>query len=344
MDINILNDSELAQLKAVISEAKNIIICCHKSPDGDALGASLAWADYLRSIDKQPMIAIPDAFPDFLRWMPGVERVVRYDKHPEKVAEAFAEADTVFCLDFNASNRVADMQPLLDSSSATKVLIDHHMDPTVETKLSISHPEMSATCEMLFRIIWQMGGFDTMSRHCAVSLYCGMMTDTGGFTYNSTRSEIYFIISQLLTKGVNKDKIFRNVYNNYSDWCIRFRGYVLYQKLNVLADAHAAYFTITRSEMKRFHFIRGDAEGLVNEPLRIKGMRLSISLREDTEREDRVWVSLRSVDHYYCNQLAEKYFNGGGHVNAAGGYLNCGIDEAVRITREAIEEFKNTYS
>ena len=344
MDINILNDSELAQLKAVISEAKNIIICCHKSPDGDALGASLAWADYLRSIDKQPMIAIPDAFPDFLRWMPGVERVVRYDKHPEKVAEAFAEADTVFCLDFNTSNRVADMQPLLDSSSATKVLIDHHMDPTVETKLSISHPEMSATCEMLFRIIWQMGGFDTMSRHCAVSLYCGMMTDTGGFTYNSTRSEIYFIISQLLTKGVNKDKIFRNVYNNYSDWCIRFRGYVLYQKLNVLADAHAAYFTITRSEMKRFHFIRGDAEGLVNEPLRIKGMRLSISLREDTERENRVWVSLRSVDHYYCNQLAEKYFNGGGHVNAAGGCLNCGIDEAVRITREAIEEFKNTYS
>ena len=290
------------------------------------------------------MIAIPDAFPDFLRWMPGVERIVRYDKHPERVAEAFADADTVFCLDFNTANRVADMQPLLESTSATKVLIDHHVGPTVETQLTISHPEMSATCELLFRIIWQLGAFDTMSRHCAASIYCGMMTDTGGFTFNSTRSEIFFIISQLLTKGVNKDKIYRNVYNNYSDWCIRFRGYVLYQKLNVLADAHASYFTITKGEMKRFRFIKGDAEGLVNEPLRIKGMRLAVSLREDTERENKVWVSLRSVDHYYCNQLAEKYFNGGGHVNAAGGSLDCGIDEAVRITREAIEEFKNTYS
>lgn len=344
MDINILNDSELAQLREIIDASRNIIICCHERPDGDALGASLAWAEYLRSMGKQPMVAIPDAFPDFLRWMPGVERIVRFDKHPEKVAGAFAEADTVFCLDFNSPNRVDEMQPLLEVSKATKVLIDHHVGPTVEAQLSISHPEMSATCEMVFRIIWQMGAFDTMSRHCAVSIYCGMMTDTGGFTYNSTRSEIYFIISQLLTKGVNKDKIFRNVYNNYSDWCLRFRGYVLYQKLNVLQDAHAAYFTITKSEMKRFHFIRGDAEGLVNEPLRIKGMRLSISLREDTERENMVWVSLRSVDHYYCNQLAEKYFNGGGHVNASGGSLNCSIDEAVRITREAIEEFKNTYS
>ena len=343
MDINILTDNELKQLQDIILAADNIIITCHKSPDGDAIGASLAWADYLRMKGKQPLIVVPDAFPDFLRWMPGVERIVRYDKHPDEVKTAFDKANVVFCLDYNSTTRVADLQPVLEQTRARRVLIDHHQNPDIDTALSISHPELCATCELLLRIIWQMGDFPVISQHCAVSLYTGMMTDTGGFTYNSTRSEIYFMISQLLTKKVNKDKIFRHVYNVYSDWCIRFRGYVLYQKMNVLADAHAAYFTITKSEMKRFHFIKGDAEGLVNEPLRIKGMRLSISLREDTERDNKIWVSLRSVDHYYCSYLAEKYFHGGGHANAAGGSLECSIDEAVRITREAIQDFKMKY-
>ena len=343
MDISILTDSELQQLSDIITAAENIIITCHKSPDGDAIGSTLAWADYLRSKGKQPMMVVPDAFPDFLRWMPGVERIVRYDKHQDQVKEAFDKADVVFCLDFNSTSRVSDMQPVLEQSKAKRVLIDHHENPEMETAFTISKPDLCATCELLLRIIWQMGDFDAMSRHCAIALYAGMMTDTGGFTYNSTRSEIYFMISLLLTKNINKDKIFRSVYNVYSDWCIRFRGYVLYQKMNVLPDAHASYFTITKSEMKRFHFIKGDAEGLVNEPLRIKGMRLSISLREDTEKDNKVWVSIRSVDHYYCNYLAEKYFNGGGHTNAAGGCLNCSIDEAVRITREAIQDFKMKY-
>jgi phosphoesterase RecJ-like protein len=168
-----------------------------------------------------------------------------------------------------------------------------------------------------------------------------MMTDTGGFTYNSNSPEIYFIISQLLSLRIDKDKIYRNVYNNYSEWRLRLTGYVLYQKLNVFNDFHAAYFTLTKQDLHRFHFIKGDAEGLVNIPLQIKGLKLSVSMREDTERPNKIWISLRSVDDFHCNTMAEEYFNGGGHPNAAGGHLDCSIEEAEKIVREAFVHYED---
>ena len=168
-----------------------------------------------------------------------------------------------------------------------------------------------------------------------------MMTDTGGFLYNSTRSEIYFIIGELLTKHIDKDKIYRNVYHNYSENRIRLMGFVLYEKLVYMADYHAAYYTLTREELQRFHFIKGDAEGLVNIPQQIKGLKLSISLREDTEKGNIIWVSLRSVDDFPCNQMAEEFFNGGGHLNASGGRLNCSMEEAIEIVRKAIIAYEN---
>lgn len=339
MNLNLLDDLQLQQLQTIINESNNIVVCCHKSPDGDAMGATLAWTEYLRLLDKQVTMAVPDAFPDFLRWLPGVERIVRYDKHPDKVCDALQKADTVFCLDFNETHRVADMQEALEQSPARKVLIDHHLAPTVPALLTISFPDMSSTCELIFRILYQMGAYEMMNKHILVSLYCGMMTDTGGFTFNSKRPELFYIIGLMMEKHIDKDKIYRQVYSNYSDWCIRFRGYVMYQKLNVFAHAHAAFFSITREDMKRFHYVKGDAEGLVNEPLRIKGIMLSISLREDTEIDNKVWVSLRSVEPACCNNLAKLFYNGGGHANASGGQLSCSIEEAERITRQAIKYF-----
>ena len=340
MKIEILSAEQCEQLRLLIEEAQHIIVCCHQNPDGDAIGSSLAWAEYLRMHDKDPMIAVPDKFPDFLQWMPGTERIVRYDKHAERVEEAFAQADLVFCLDFNRPERMEKMGEVMAASSAKKVMIDHHPDPTIDTVLCISHPEMSSTSELLFRVIWQLGGFEEMTRKMAVPIYCGMMTDTGGFTYNSNRPEIYFIISQLLTKGFDKDKIYRNVYNNYSEWRLRLIGYVLYQKLNVIPEKHASYFCLTRQDLKRFHYLKGDAEGLVNMPLQIKGMKLSISLREDTERDNLIWVSLRSVDDFSCTKVAETYFNGGGHLNASGGRLECSMEEAEKIAQQAIRELE----
>ena len=340
MNISLLSEGEIALLRDTINASENIILCCHRSPDGDAVGSMLGWAEYLKAVGKLPTCIIPDAYPDFLQWLPGTERMMRYDKHAAFMDELIDKADLIFCLDFNSASRTDGMAEKLSTSKAKKILIDHHLNPDLETVLSVSRPEASSTCELVFRLVWQLGEFDKLDRKFAIPVYCGMMTDTGGFTYNSTNPEIFYIISLLLTKKINKDKIYRNVYNNYSESRVRLMGHVLKDKLVVLQPYNATYFSLTREDLKRFNYIKGDAEGLVNIPLQIKGTKLSISLREDTEKDNRIWVSLRSVDDFPCNKMAEIYFNGGGHLNAAGGRLECQMDEAEEITRKAIREFK----
>ena len=337
-----MTTDQLAQMDQLISTAQSVLVVCHKSPDGDAIGSSLGMAEYLRLRGKDVTVVVPDQYPDFLHWLPNSEKIVRYDKHPGKCDMLFKIADLIVCLDFNTPSRVEDMEPALVSSPARKILIDHHLKPDVNADLVISQPEASSASELVFRVVWQLGGFPELGKAFAIPVYCGMMTDTGGFTFNSTRPEIFFIIGELLTKHIDKDKIYRNVYHNYSYDRIRLMGYVMYEKLVYLPEYHASYYAITRDEQKRFNFIKGDAEGLVNIPQQIKGLKLSISLREDTEKPNLVWVSLRSVDDFPCNLVAERFFNGGGHLNASGGRLNCSIDEAVEIARQAIVAFADT--
>ena len=341
MNIDILTSEELGQLRQLIDESQSIVITCHQSPDGDALGSSLALAAYLWSIGKEATIIVPDQFPDFLSWLPNTEKIVRYDKHREKCDLLLKIADIVFCLDYNTPSRVDEMQASLIATSAKRILIDHHLNPDVDTVLTVSHPEACSTSELVFRIVWQLGAFDSLDRHFAVPIYCGMMTDTGGFTFASSRPEIFYIISLLLTKNINKDKIYRNVYHNYSEERLRLMGFVMYEKLVYLREYNASYYALTREELKRFRFIKGDAEGMVNIPQQIKGLRLSVSLREDSEKDNLVWVSLRSVDDFPCNQMAEQFFNGGGHLNAAGGRLYCSVEEAIETVKRAIEAFSD---
>ena len=338
MDIELMNIEEAQCLQSLIDGAERIAICAHRSPDGDALGSSLGLANYLRVMGKNPVVIMPDMFPDFLQWLPGAQQIMRYDKKPEEVKTVMEQAELIFCMDFSQEDRLGNLASLLHDSPAQKVVLDHHPSPSIDARLMVSHPELSSASEVAFRVIWQLGGFKAMTTQSAVPLYCGMMTDTGAFTFNSNSPEVYFIISQLLTKGIDKDKIYRNVYHNYSEWRMRLTGYVLYEKMHVFAKKNAAYFTLTRNDLKRFHYIKGDAEGLVNMPLQIRGLRLSISLREDTEHDNLIWVSLRSVDNFSCTKLAQKYFNGGGHLNASGGRLNCSMAEAEQIVRRAIEE------
>ena len=338
----IMTEGECSQLRSLIDTAETIVLCCHVNADGDALGSMLGWAEVLRGMGKDPLIIAPDQYPDYLKWLPNTEKIVRYDKRKDYVDMVLKIADLVFCLDFNTLSRTEAMAAALASSLAKKVLIDHHLEPDVDAVLTISHPEMSSTCELVFRIVWQMGLFEQQGKHFAIPVYCGMMTDTGGFTYNSSSPDIYFIISQLLTKHIDKDKIYRHVYHNYSEHRIRMVGYVLCHKLVVDEQRHAAFYTLTREDLQRFHFIKGDAEGLVNMPLQIKGLKLSISLREDSERDKLIWISLRSVDDFPCNKMAEMFFNGGGHLNASGGKLMCTMDEAVEVVKQAILHFEDT--
>lgn len=338
---NIMTDGECTMLRSLIDTAETIVVCCHTNPDGDAIGSMLGWGNVLNQLGKEPLLVAPDQYPDYLQWMPNSEKIVRYDKRKDYVDTVLKIADLVFCLDFNTLSRTECMEQALAESPAKKILIDHHLNPDVDAVLSVSFPEASSTCELVFRVVWQMGLFEQLGKHFAGPVYCGMMTDTGGFTFNSNDPAIFFIISQLLTKRINKDKIFRNVYHNYSEHRLRMVGHVLCNCLVVDETHHAAYYTLTRQDLKRFKFMKGDAEGLVNMPLQIKGLKLSISLREDSERDNLVWVSLRSVDDFPCNKMAEQFFNGGGHLNASGGRVNGTMDDAVNTVRKAIKAFES---
>lgn len=335
-----MTDGECSMLRSLVAEADTIVLCCHQNPDGDAMGAMLGWGAVMQHLGKEPLMVVPDMFPDYLQWLPNTEKVVRYDKRKDFVDTVLKIADLVFCLDFNSLSRTDAMEEALKNSPAKKVLIDHHPNPDVDTTLCFSRPEASSASELVFRIVWQMGLFEELGKHYAVPVYCGMMTDTGGFTFNSNDPDVFFIISQLLTKHINKDKIYRNVYHNYSEHRLRMVGFVLCNRLVVDDKRHAAYYTLTRADQKQFHFVKGDAEGLVNMPLQIKGLKLSISLREDTERENLVWVSLRSIDAFPCNKVAAQFFNGGGHLNASGGRVYGTIEDAVKTVEEAFRTFE----
>ena len=340
MNLNLVSEAEISQLRDIVAEAERVLVLGHTNPDGDAIGSTLTWAEYMRQQGKEATVVVPDMFPDFLHWMPGSETIVRYDKRPDVVEKLFAECDTIFCLDFNVPSRITEpLGDMLLKAQGKKVLIDHHLGPEVPTVLTISRPEMSSASEMVFRLIYQLGGYEQMTHKMAVTAYCGMMTDTGGFTFNSSRPEIFFIISLLLEKGIDKDKIYRNVFNNFSEYRLRLVGYVLYEKLRILTPLRASYYILTKQDLKRFHYLKGDAEGLVNMPLQLKGHRLSISLREDTDKPNVIWVSLRSVDDFPCNEMAAQFFNGGGHKNASGGRLYCSVEEAEKIVKKAVKAF-----
>lgn len=336
---NLLNEQELQALRTHIAQSSRILICAHRGPDGDAVGSSLGWAEYLRQQGKQVDIVMPTPFPDFLRWMPGSQDIRFYARHEAEAEQVIAQADLIFCLDFNGLQRLQEMQAPVAAAKAKRIIIDHHLDPDRSIAAQVvSFPTRCSTSEIVCRLIIELGGWDELPQKAAVCLYTGMMTDTGGFTYNSNDPEIYEVISMLLTKGIDKDKIYRNVFNVYSEDRMRLTGYILYRKLRFYYNRHASIFALTREEMRRFHFIRGDAEGLVNMPLQVKGMRLSISLREDTER-DVVRVSLRSVDDFPCNRMAEEFFHGGGHLNASGGELPFPLSEAMLTAERAIKAY-----
>ena len=335
----LITETERELLQNLIANAKRILICGHRGPDGDAVGSALGWADYLKRLGKETVVMMPNPFPDFLRWLPGIQDISFYMRHETEATQAIKNCDLVFCLDFNALHRLMEMGDVIAAHDAPRVIIDHHRNPDRNAAaLTMSHPQMCSTCEVVLRLLLQLGGYEDMATRAATALYTGMMTDTGGFTYNSNSPEIYQLISLLLAKGIDKDKIYRNVFNTYSESRLRLTGYILYKKLDFYQDRRASIFTLTRSEMTRFNFIRGDAEGLVNMPLQVKGMRLSISLREDTER-DVVRVSLRSVDDFPCNKMAEEFFNGGLHLNASGGEPPFPLSEAVKTAERAIEAY-----
>ncbi|MEG1543273.1 MAG: bifunctional oligoribonuclease/PAP phosphatase NrnA [Tannerellaceae bacterium] len=337
MITKIIQEEKIQKAKKYIEKGEQFVIVTHVTPDGDAIGSALGLYHFLTANGKDSVsIVVPNDFPSFYKWMPGAKEVVIHDKYPEFTEQLLAEADVIFCLDFNEPKRVEKLAPALLASPGRRVLIDHHLNPADFCRVTMSYPEMSSTSEMVFRFICRMGMFDLITREAAECIYTGMMTDTGSFTYNSNQAEIYIIISELIKKGIDKDRIYRQVNQVYSESRLRMMGYVLYEKMKIYPEQHAALITLTLEELNRFKYVTGDVEGFVNLPLSIEGVSFSVFIREDT---DYLKISLRSVGDFPCNRFASTYFNGGGHKNASGGEFKGSLKEAVATFERGLRDF-----
>lgn len=241
----VIEQAKIDRFARWMGHAERIVIVAHVAPDGDAIGSSLGLWHFLNSQDKTVNVIVPNAFPDFLRWMPGSKDVLLYDRYKEFADKLIAEAEIICCLDFNALSRIDAMADAIKAAKGKKILVDHHLYPEDFCDITISHPNISSTSELVFRLICRMGYFNEITKEGAECIYTGMMTDTGGFTYNSNNREIYFIISELLSKGIDKDDIYRKVYNTYSESRLRLMGYVL-SNMQVYPDYHSALISLTK--------------------------------------------------------------------------------------------------
>jgi phosphoesterase RecJ-like protein len=333
----IIRESEIEKAKKYVERGDTFAILIHSAPDGDAIGSALGLFHFLSELGKDRVSIIsPNDFPAFYRWLSGSKEIVRHDKYPDFAERLIAEADVIFCLDFNEPKRVGKVAAALLAADGRKVMIDHHLSPADFCQLTISYPQLSSTSELIFRFICRMGLFEKLNKAAAEAIYTGMMMDTGAFTYNSNQPEIYTIISELIKKGVDKDLIYKKVFQVHSELRMRLMGYALYEKMKVYSASHAALITLSQDELKRFHYTTGDTEGFVNMPLSIKNVSFSAFIREDL---DFIKVSLRSVGDFPCNEFASAYFNGGGHKNASGGEFFGSLSEAVATFEKGLQEF-----
>lgn len=333
----IIAEDLIHKVQKELNKVDKIAIVVHVGPDGDAMGSSLGLWHYLRSIDKEPVVIAPTAFANFLSWMPGSDSVLIYEGNESACEEVLNASELIFTLDFNVPSRMAKMENAVMNAPAPKILVDHHLNPGDYAKVIISYPEISSTSELVFRLICRLGDFSKINLACAECIYTGMMTDTGGFTYNSNKPEIYTIINELIKLGVDKDDIYRKVFNNYSADRMRLMGYALYKKMKLYPEYKAALITLSQQELNEFNFQNGDAEGLVNMPLSIEGVVFSVFMREDT---DKIKISLRSQGTFPANKVSSDLFNGGGHLNAAGGESYTTLEEAVQKFEGALGDYK----
>lgn len=337
-----LSHKQIESLKEMLAQPRlRIVILSHTNPDGDAVGSSLAWAEVLRARGHEVTCVVPNKYPYFLDWMPGIEEVVVFKTDTEgRAVKAIAEADVLFCLDFNAVSRLEILSETIQgNTTARRVLIDHHLQPDEGFDIVFSHPESSSTCFLVYCLVEAMYGTGAITRRMGELLYVGMMTDTGNFAFSHLTPELFRAVAVLLEKGISIPEIHNSVYNAYTEGRARLFGYAINRKMALIEDGTVAYMSLLESEMRRFQFQQGDSEGFVNYALTIKKVKMSAMFLAHRKF---IRVSLRSRGDVDVNLFARKYFNGGGHKNAAGGksFLSMEetIDHYIRSVREFAEE------
>jgi phosphoesterase RecJ-like protein len=314
-----------------------VVITTHHKPDADALGSSLGLFHFLKKLNVDATVISPTDYGDFLEWLPGEEQVINFEENEAISAQLIANADLVFCLDFNALKRVNKMGELIAQAPAIKVMIDHHLEPEGFAQFGLHTTLASSTCELVFTYIEMMDKVELVDEVIATCLYSGIMTDTASFKHSSTYPSTHRVAAVLLEKGAKPHKIYEAVYDNYSLDRTRFIGYCINDKLQYLPQYNTVLITITTEELKRFNSSTGDTEGLVNWGLTIKGVKLSVLIVDRTVLRK---MSFRSKGDFPANEFARKYFNGGGHFSAAGGESTDSLVDTEARFKEALDEYK----
>lgn len=333
---NLFKDVNVEALKTKILNAQNIIINAHKSPDGDAVGSTLGLWNILNQLGKKATVILPDEFPANLGWMNGASQIVLFNSNTETAKELILQADLLFCLDYNDFSRTGDMKEILEKSSAYKVMIDHHPNPSNQFDILISDTSECATAQMIFQFAFKMGWENKINKEAAECLYCGIMTDTGSFRFPSTSSQTHLIIASLIEKGASNAFVHGNVFDNDSEDRLRLLGYAISSKMKVLHDLKTAYIVLTEEELKQFNFQPGYTEGFVNYGLSIGGIQMAAIF---IEKGKLIKTSFRSKGNLPVNIFSGNYFNGGGHTNAAGGAFEGSLKEAENLFLEKLPTF-----
>jgi phosphoesterase RecJ-like protein len=330
--------ADIFPLKNLLSQPKQVVITTHHKPDGDAMGSSLGLYNYLIQKGHQVKVITPTDYAYFLHWLPNNLDVIIYTERPQEAEHLIAEAEIIFCLDFNSLSRINEMGELVRKSTAKKVLIDHHPEPKDFDDYRYLDVNACATSQLIFNFIVKiMEEPALINKDVATCLYTGIMTDSGSFRFPATTSEVHHIVAQLIDCGAENWQIHRLVYDNFSESRLRFLGNCLLNKLEVLPELNTAIISVSKDELKKFHIETGDTEGIVNYALTITGIQLAALI---IERQEYVKLSLRSTGNFPANEICKKYFNGGGHHNAAGGESKESIGQVITKFKTILPEYK----
>jgi phosphoesterase RecJ-like protein len=328
--------SSILQLKEELSIPRKIVITTHQGPDGDAMGSSLALFHFLKKQSHDVSVITPNDYPDFLHWLPANNEVINYMRQKKTAETLIKNATHIFHLDYNHIQRSADMVRSLTKSKATRILIDHHLAPGLPAKYIFSEIDVSSTCELLYFIMMQWDP-EAIDKDIATCIYTGIMTDTGSFCFRSASAQTFIVASELMNKEINRSKIYENVYDNYSESRMRLMGYCLNNKMEVFPEYHTALISLNMQEQLDYNFQVGDSEGFVNLPLSVEGVRFTAFF---LEKEDKIKISFRSKGNFSTNDFSRAHFNGGGHINAAGGEIKMSLEETIRKFRDLLPLYK----
>ncbi len=335
-------EQSILEITSALSRANNIVIVPHKGPDGDAIGSTLGLYHFLKEKGHFVNVISPNDYPDFLKWLPGQEDILIYEKDYIICKPLIENADIIFTLDFNDLSRTGDMQDALTEANATFIMIDHHPEPSTYAHHTYSDSSMSSTCQMVYQFIKKLRAVKSITPEIATCLYAGIMTDTGSFRFRSTSSETHRVIADLIDKGADNAYIHQQIYDTSSQSRLQLLGVAL-QNLKVNKKLRTAYITLSQAELDKNNFKRGDTEGFVNYGLSLEGI-IFAAIFIEHKTEGIIKISFRSKGDFNVNTFARAHFHGGGHVNAAGGKSDISLEDTIIKFNTVLPEYQEQLS